>query len=361
MTVRLRFLTSRAQHQTRARIANPMKSRPNLPTRAFLWGIVLAAVCFSSCGGAQSALEPAGPQAVKIAGLWWIMLAVGTLVLLGVMVLLAIAMEGFPRRWQELTARGATKLVLAGGVAIPSVVLFGLLVYSVLVDRAISQTPPEDSVTVEVIGHRWWWEVHYINPEGRRLATTANEIHIPIGEPIRLELRSSDVVHSFWVPNLNGKTDLIPGRTNTSWIQSDRAGVYRGQCAEFCGLQHAKMAFLVVVEPPDQFDAWLELQAAPSAEPNTAALQRGQEVFTSNACARCHTIRGTTASGKRAPDLTHIGGRRTIAAATLGQSRGNLGGWITDPHSIKPGTLMPPTVLPPQELRSLLGYLDSLK
>jgi cytochrome c oxidase subunit 2 len=206
----------------------------------------------------------------------------------------------------------------------------------------------------------WWWEVRY--PE--QGIVTANEIHVPAGQAVKLELTSVDVIHSFWAPSLHGKRDMIPGLTTTFWIQADQSGVYRGQCAEYCGLQHANMAFVVVALPPDEFAAWMSERSAaparpaPAAPPSPADLPRGLAVFLRAGCAKCHSIRGTPAEGKLAPDLTHIGSRQTLAAGTVPNNRGNLAGWIANPQALKPGAKMPATYLPPEELFDLVSYLE---
>ena len=206
-------------------------------------------------------------------------------------------------------------------------------------------------------GHDWWWEVRYPD-QG---IVSANEIHVPVGRPVRLRLTSADVIHSFWVPQLTVKTDLIPGQTNTTWIQASNPGTYRGQCAEYCGLQHAKMAILVIADPPDAFARWLANERQPATAAADPLAARGRLALERNSCAACHTVRGTTASGTLGPDLTHFGGRRTIGADTLPNTPGNLGGWIVNSQTVKPGNKMPPQPLTPQELQALLAYLESLK
>ncbi len=191
--------------------------------------------------------------------------------------------------------------------------------------------------------------------------TTANEVHIPVGAPVVFLLTARDVIHSFWVPNLGGKKDLIPGYTQTVWFRADTPGVYRGQCAEFCGLQHAKMGLLVIADPPDRYAAWMRQMQQPGAAPTDSLARRGEQVFMSGTCVMCHAIEGTHARSVAGPDLTHLASRQTIAAATLPNNRGNLGGWIADPQRIKPGTHMPPNVLPPEELNALLTYLQTLR
>jgi cytochrome c oxidase subunit 2 len=208
-----------------------------------------------------------------------------------------------------------------------------------------------------VTGHDWWWEVHY-PAQG---IVSANEVHVPVGRPVRLVLTSRDVIHSFWVPQLTVKTDLIPGHTNTTWIQASMPGSFRGQCAEYCGLQHAKMAILVIADPPDAFARWLANERQPATAAADPLAVRGRLALERNSCAACHTVRGTAASGTLGPDLSHFGGRRTIGAGALANTRGNLGGWIINSQTVKPGNKMPPQPLTPEELQALLAYLESLK
>jgi len=218
-----------------------------------------------------------------------------------------------------------------------------------------------DPVGITVTGHQWWWEVRYDDPTPKNIVLTANEIHVPVGRPISLTLTSADVIHSFWVPSLNGKRDLIPGQNATTWFVADKPGVYRGQCAEFCGLQHAKMDIFVVADPPEAFAAWLEAQRAPAAEPTDPLVARGREVFLSGPCAMCHAVAGTRAGGRFGPDLTHVASRSWIAGASLENTRGHLAGWIADSQEIKPGNKMPPVPLAPEDADALLAYLESLK
>lgn len=331
-------------------------------SRAGRGAAALALLALGGCGGVQSALDPRGPHAGAIAALWWAMLAGGTLVLLLVTALTAAAVSRRARapHARPLSTRGATWLVALGGGVVPVVVLTGLLVYSVTTGRALSAPRPADALTVQVIGHQWWWEVHYLDAGGGRIAATANEIHVPVGEPVRILLTSADVIHSFWVPNLLGKMDLIPGIENATWLQADTAGVYRGQCAEFCGLQHALMGLLVIAAPPPDFRAWLTAQARPAAEPTDGVRALGQQVFLGGPCVLCHAIRGTPALGGAGPDLTHLASRRTLAAATVPNTTGHLAGWILDPQRVKPGNHMPPTNLTPVRLHALLAYLEGL-
>lgn len=304
-----------------------------------------------------------GPEARVLANLWWALCIGATLILLGVLaVLLAGVLRSRGRRGDApLNQRQSRNLVLGGGVVLPIVVLFILLISSVSIERAIFAAPPDDALAVEVIGRRWWWEIRYLDERQSPVAVTANEIHVPVGRPVKFLLKSRDVIHSFWVPNLNGKTDLIPGKTNIAWMTADRPGAFRGQCAEFCGLQHANMSLWVVAEPPEAFAAWLARQAEPAAEPAGPELARGLEVFLASPCVMCHAIRGTAALAQAGPDLTHLAGRRTLAAGTLANNRGNLAGWILDPQHLKPGNRMPPVNLDAGRLHPLLSYLESLK
>jgi cytochrome c oxidase subunit II len=257
-------------------------------------------------------------------------------------------------------ARLRTVVGIATGVTV--LVLFGLTIVSVSVGRTVSASlAPRGNLTIEVTGTQWWWKVRYASGEPNRILQTANEIHIPIGQPIAIRGNSDDVIHSFWVPSLQGKRDLIPGRTTLEWLQADRPGEYRGQCAEFCGLQHAHMAFWVIAESPDQFNVWMDHQLQPAAEPSDEEIKRGQEIFLKSACILCHTIRGTDAAAQVGPDLTHFASRKTIAAGTLANTKGNLAGWIADPQNIKPGTHMATVPIQPAEMQPLTDYLESLK
>jgi cytochrome c oxidase subunit 2 len=219
----------------------------------------------------------------------------------------------------------------------------------------------DGALTLLVTGQQWWWEVTYEDPQPNRVFTTANEIHIPVGEPVLIKLESSDVIHSFWVPSLTGKMDAITGRQNLIQILADRPGVYRGQCAEYCGLQHAHMGLLVIAESKEDFERWREHQISSAIPPNDDERQRGMEILLSKPCVMCHQIRGTDAGGKVAPDLTHVGSRRYIGAGTLETTRGNIAAWIVDPHGAKPGVNMPTIQLEPDEVQPLATYLEGLK
>ena len=314
--------------------------------------------------GGQAVHQPAGPHAASIDRLGDLMYATSGVVF--VLVLAALAMALWRRRRPEEAPadparerRMGTAVTLAAGATTAVLVLFTLVNHAT--GRELTARPPAEALQIRVTGRQWFWDVEYRDSIANRWATTANEIHVPVGRPVVLELRSSDVNHSFWVPNLGVKRDLIPGEETSVWFQADSAGVYRGQCAEFCGHQHAKMAVLVIAEPADSFRAWLVRQRDTAATPADSVSLRGQEVFLSTSCVMCHAIQGTPAGSRAGPNLTHLAGRRTLAAGTLPNTRGNLAGWIVDPQRIKPGVRMPPNSLAPDDLQALLAYLESLR
>jgi cytochrome c oxidase subunit 2 len=248
------------------------------------------------------------------------------------------------------------RFVLVAGLGVTSAILVAFFFVSVRSMATLAAGTPREGLEIVVTGHDWWWEVRY--PNG---AVTANEIHVPAGERVRLKLLAADVMHSFWVPQLGPKTDLIPGRENAMWLEADEPGRYRGQCAEFCGLQHAHMAVFVVADPPEVFRDWVRAMAGPAAAPADAKAARGKTVFESSTCAGCHTIRGTTADGTLGPDLTHLATRSTIASGTIRLTETNLLHWILDPQDVKLGATMPPTALTDDEVRSLTAYLLGLR
>jgi cytochrome c oxidase subunit 2 len=276
-------------------------------------------------------------------------------------VVVALLLLGLFRRRQpepdgERHPAEARAWIIGGGVVLPVAVL--LLLFALTLDTMASLAAPAgDALTVELVGHQWWWELRYLDGQ----VATANELHIPAGQPVRLSLTSVDVIHSFWAPELHGKIDLTPGRTSSFWIEASQPGVYRGFCAEYCGDQHAKMAFLVIAEPPEQFAAWLERQRQAAPAPAEPQARQGLAVFQRAGCALCHTIRDAQAATGVGPDLTHLAGRRTIVAGTLANTRDNLASWLRDPQAIKPGNKMPRPDLTDEELQALLAYLESLK
>jgi cytochrome c oxidase subunit II len=239
--------------------------------------------------------------------------------------------------------------------------LKALLWQSVATGRAVDSLRTSDALRIQVTGSQWWWDVHYDHPTPSLRVTTANEIHIPVGRPVAVSLLSTDVIHSLWIPNLQGKIDLVPGRLNELWLRADNAGVYRGQCAEYCGLQHAKMALVVVAEPPEQFERWLAANRAGAPAPATPEQERGKAIVESGPCAMCHKISGTLAGGRSAPDLTHIASRSTLAAGSVPNVREYLQRWIIDPQAMKPGNRMPASGLSQTELEAVLAYLETLK
>jgi cytochrome c oxidase subunit 2 len=332
--------------------------------RVVLALLPIIAIAATAYGRVQSSLDPAGPDAARISRLWWLMLGISTAVFLIVVGFMLHGVYRARRRdtaaTDEASKRRMTRAVIAA-TALTTVILFVILVASVMTGRAISARPDSDVIDVEVVGHQWWWEFVYKDAAASQQVSSANELHIPIGKTVVLKLTSRDVIHSFWVPNLQGKKDLIPGHYIIFPLRADRAGVYRGQCAEFCGAQHAHMAFTVIAQPEDQFMAWLDSERQPAATPADPLVARGQRVFLSKPCVMCHMIRGTPAGSHVGPELTHVATRPTIAAGTLEMNRGNLAGWVVDAQSIKPGTRMPPNSLTSEELDALLAYLESLK
>lgn len=285
------------------------------------------------------------------------MLIGAIVIFFAVMIILAL---GLRRSSTPFSEKASRYLVIVAGVAIPLITIIALVGGSLMSGNNIAATPPDNALKIRVTGWMWWWQIDYLNEDHEVVATTANELHIPVGQPVHILLESADVIHSFWVPQLQGKTDMVPGIVNHSWFTADREGVFRGQCAEFCGQQHSLMAFLVVAQPQEQFDSWLKLQQSSAAPPNTETLRRGQAVFMASGCQNCHRIRGTAANGSNAPDLTHVASRRTLAALTRDNNRGHLSGWVADPQSIKPGSFMPGIDLPAQEFNDLIAYLESL-
>lgn len=319
--------------------------------------------------GNQTALNPAGPASAHIehefALIFWITSIVYILTLLALVIFVARRRYSFeiipePKVPSEASERLATRAV--GAAVIGTVVLlFVMMIGSFITSRVLGKMNGEQALTINVYGHQWWWEVHYPNAEADHIVITANEIHLPVGIPIRIHGTSRDVIHSFWAPNVHGKRDLLPGYNTEIIMQVDQPGRWRGQCAEYCGEQHAHMSFYMVAEPKADFDKWLAAQAQSAATPSNAQTQHGQQVFLSHACVMCHAIEGTTAGSRVGPDLTHVASRSTIAAGQLPNTVGNLAGWISNPQSIKPGCRMPPNEMPGSDLQDLLAYLETLR
>jgi cytochrome c oxidase subunit 2 len=312
----------------------------------------------AACDGPQSALDPHGPRARELAELWWVMAAGAVVIWLFVIGCAVYATRIQPRAHEDFAG---TAFIVGGGVALPVVVLSSLLIYSFLLAREPAAIP-KNGLRIEVTGKQWWWEVRYFPPGADEPVVSANEVRLPVGQPIELSLRSTDVIHSFWIPKLVGKTDMVPGRVNRMVIQAEASGVFRGQCAEYCGGPHALMAFYAVAMAPGDFEAWLEREARPAPRPEEELLAEGRELFLASGCGTCHTVRGTPADGELGPDLTHVGGRLSLGAGILPNNIGTIAGWIADTQHLKPGNLMPSfNIFSGSELRALAAYLESLE
>jgi cytochrome c oxidase subunit 2 len=322
----------------------------------------------------QDVLHPGGVQAAHILELWHGTLALCLIVFILVVGACLLALWRAPKGGAQAApdlagldpapgARDARLMrVVVWSGALAAAGLLVLLLGTIQAARALAQLPVADALHIELTGHDWWWEAHYRDPRTGQQFATANELHLPVGRAAIVTMRTTDVIHSLWIPNLHGKLDLIPGRTTEIRLRADRPGAYRGQCAEFCGLQHTMMALQVEAEAPASYAAWATHQQAdaPASTGNTLA-QRGSTVFLQRKCAACHAIAGTAATATIGPDLTHLASRRTIAAGMLPNTRGYLAGWIVDAPSIKPGVGMPAINMPPDELQALLAYLETLK
>ncbi|HEX5412610.1 MAG TPA: cytochrome c oxidase subunit II [Terriglobia bacterium] len=317
--------------------------------------------------GPQSILNPAGPAADKLTQLGWIVFItfwIVSVVVIGLLVWSVVRRTGSLSEHEPWNEGGGQSWILIGGLAIPFVILSGLYIFSLqrttafpLHDDDMSEMHPE----ILVVGHQWWWEVHYLSKSTDQEFTTASEIHIPTGRPVDIELKSADVIHSFWIPALHGKVQLVPGLTNYVRVEATRPGDFQGECAVYCGEQHAHMRLLVVAQSPKEYAAWRSQQLKPAATPQTPEAQQGETVFTGSACALCHTVRGTEAQGTLGPDLTHLAGRKYIASDSYINNIANLEAWITHAQSLKPGALMPNlTMYTGKDLQELVAYLQQL-
>jgi cytochrome c oxidase subunit II len=336
--------------------------RPVRPRHALT--LAACAVLVAGCGGnnGQSTLAPQSRASREIATLWWWMLAIACVVFAGSLTMLAIAWvrrrrEGMPVI--EETKGRTTGLVIGFGIVIPIIVNVALFIVAnfFVIRQTEAPAAATTSMTIQVVGRQWFWEVRYPGTK----AVTANEIHIPVRTRVNVVATTGDVIHSFWVPELNRKIDMIPGRRNRVLLYADKPGRYRGQCAEFCGLQHAHMSMFVFAQTPQDYKRWLQNQAAGARAPGTAQQQAGQKAFFSDQCASCHALRGTSASGQVGPDLTHVGSRTTLAALVLPNTPAALSRWIRNPQAVKPGTRMPDLGVSERDVRSLTAYLESLK
>jgi cytochrome c oxidase subunit II len=333
-------------------------------------GLAAAAAAAAPGQAPQDSLQTTGVQAGHILDLWRLTLAVCTVVFSLVLLAFLWALWRAPRSdhrsppdvasLQRAEPGLVRRVAWATGVSV--VLLLGLVVASVATDRVLAQLPLQDALQVQVTAHQWWWDLRYQDDaEPSRSFNTANELHVPVGRPVVLTLKADDVIHSFWVPSLAGKKDLIPGRDTKLHLRADKPGLYRGQCAEFCGAQHARMSFLVVAEEPAQYEAWAARQRQPAPPAPDALRQRGQQLFMAGTCVMCHNVGGTDASGRRAPDLTHVGSRQMLAAGTLPNTPEQLAAWIRDPQQFKPGSLMPAHDYAAADLQALVAWLQSLQ
>jgi cytochrome c oxidase subunit 2 len=334
--------------------------------RFWVWSALLSATLpLAACAGKQSVLDPQGLQSDQIRRTLFIFLIVAAIVWLGVVVVLGAGLlrrkcrADRPLELHQGFEERSGRVILVLGLA-TAVIVLGLSLVSYAGQHTVF-AKEGNPLIIKIIGHQWWWEVRYEADSPHESFVAANEIRIPTGQPVRLELESADVIHSFWVPSLTGKMDLITGQKNELQFTAKKAGVYRGQCAEFCGLQHAHMAFAVLALPPEEFARWRAHENQSASDPADPLAKQGEDLFRGRGCALCHTIRGTSAGGQLGPDLTHIGGRTTIAAGTLPFSPAALGAWIADPQHIKPGNLMPKMPLQSDELIAIIHYLEQLK
>ncbi len=329
--------------------------------RAVAAGLLLISV--GGCGGhSPSLLDGHGPEARRVSGVWWLMFVLAAVVYV---VVAGFIFVGIRRGRRPAPEDGASEkkapkddtFIWLGGIVAPVIILAVLAVVTINTVEAVRK-PQNGELRIAVVGKRWWWDVTYPDSGVR----TANEIHIPVGRPIDIELTSDNVIHSFWVPQLAGKVDTIPGQSNHLRLTATEAGTYRGECAEYCGIEHAHMSLLVIAEPPVDFDRWLARRdGGAGLTPTSDQAANGQLVFTREACAGCHTVRGTQASATIGPDLSDFGSRQWIGSLTVANTPSNLARWITDPESIKPGTLMPPTALSAAEIAAVTAYLEGLK
>lgn len=313
-----------------------------------------------------SYLSGFGIKAYPVTALTWglLIISVSVVVIVTTLVLWGVLVRRQPEQsiGDVAVERRGTGLGWLGlGVGISAVLLLISVVWTMAVLAKVSAPPPgSNPLTIEVTGQQWWWKARYLNADPSKVLTTADEFHIPVGRPVRVKLIGADVIHSFWVPALTGKTETIPGQTNVTWLEADKPGRYRGQCTEYCGQQHAHMALFVIAESPAAFDKWLQDQLKSAPAPASPALVQDQQVFVQH-CGECHTVRGSMAGGSVAPDLTHLMSRTTLAAGTLPNTPGALAGWIADPQGQKPGTKMPNLYLSGQELTAVTTYLQTLK
>lgn len=322
-----------------------------------LLAALVTTVLLAGCDDrSPSTLAPSGPKSDFTTMAWWILFSVAAFVC--ILIISATVLAAVVRRRTTRIKTGeGRRFVLVLGVILPSLVFAGTFALGIFGLASDAEPPHKPAMTIDVVGHQWWWEVHYQGTD----AVTANEVHVPVGTPIELRLVTDDVIHSFWVPQVMPKMDLLPRRVNKTWVTVDHAGSYRGECAEYCGVQHAHMDFRLVAQPRSQFESWLQQEEQTAATPTTAAERRGEQFFTAASCATCHTIRGTSAHGDVGPDLTHVGSRKMLAAGTIPNDTGHMSGWIANSQAVKPGNEMPPQPISPSDLHDVVAYLQSLK
>jgi cytochrome c oxidase subunit II len=353
------LFTTVCKASARARRHASVATAQQLRSATLLASWLLATSACAACNGPQSALAPAGEKAEVIADLFWLMTIAGTVIFCA---FLGLTLYAVYFRREAHSMRFARGLIVWGAVVIPTVLLAALLVYGLRILPSHLAPAPEASLRIHVWGHQWWWRVRYEPANGAAPVESANEIRLPANVPVQFELESPDVIHSFWIPNLAGKVDMIPGRKTQLALTAQGPGEYRGACAEYCGTSHAWMAFPVVVLDGPEFERWLEGERGASAPPTSAEETRGRDSFLEHGCGACHTVRGTSARGVIGPDLTHVGGRRTIGAGLFETSVASLQRWIAATRDVKPGVHMPAFgMLPADELRVIASYLESLK
>jgi cytochrome c oxidase subunit 2 len=328
---------------------------------------IAGAMFLSGCSGNQSMLNPAADQAGGIGGLWWLYCIVMAGIYALVLLFLTVAATRGRKTASPPTLRPDENRErrtgwAVGGLIVATIgILFFFMTRDFLVGRDTRALDDPNPLKILITARQWWWQVQYENETASNSVETANEIHLPLGKAAMFELQSPDVIHSFWSPNFNGKKDIVPGHPTSIWFRPTRTGTFYGQCGEFCGLQHAHMRFVIVVEKPEDFQNWLTAAGQPARPPPGELERHGERVFMGGNCIMCHTVSGTPARGTVGPNLTHIASRQTIAAGTIPNTRGHLGGWILDAPRIKPGVLMPQSNLSSADFQALLAYLENLK
>lgn len=351
---------SQSTHPSLARFPNLLfrySKRHSVPLSRGFRLVLVSMFLLAGCDGAQSALEPAGRSAEKIANLFWWMTAGAAVIWAAVVGLAVYSVRSAPGRKN----RQAILMIIVGGAVVPTVVLSLLLAYGLSMMPEMLSPAPEGSLKIAVTGEQWWWRVSYESSNGEPIAM-ANEIHLPVGQPVEFRLESADVIHSFWIPSLGGKVDMIPGRQTRLKLEPTRTGVFRGACAEYCGSSHALMTFFVVVTSKEDFEKWMVHQLEPAQSPVEPIAILGEKLFHSNGCGACHAVRGTDAAGLVGPDLTHVGSRLSVGAGILPNNAIEFMRWLTHNHTIKPEVLMPSfRMLPKEDLLALAAYLDALQ